>query len=102
MLAGIRRLLDAHPRLEPTSAAARFIRFSRWSLDIEVVAYVLENDQAAFLAIQEDLLLGIMDIIDSSGTSVAFPLRSMDLAEDRDLDTKLGSSGPSARVSPSS
>jgi hypothetical protein len=38
---------------------------------------VLERDQRALQAIQEDLLLGITDIIDSSGTSVAMPLRTV-------------------------
>jgi hypothetical protein len=39
-------------------------------LDLEIFAYVRETDQAAFLAIQEELLLGIMDIIETVGTSV--------------------------------
>jgi len=34
---------------------------------------VLESQPPAFLAIQEDLLLGIIDTIDSSGASIAAP-----------------------------
>lgn len=83
VLAQIRRLLDAHPQVESTSARTRFIRFSGASLDLEIFAYVLETDQTAFLAIQEELLLGIMDIIDTNGTSVAQPLRAKDLAKRR-------------------
>jgi MscS family membrane protein len=71
VLAQIRRLIDAHPRVESASARTRFIRVSSFSLDVEIFAYVLETDQTAFLAIQEELLLGIMDIIDASGTPVA-------------------------------
>ena len=70
VLAQIRRLLDAHPRVESTSARIRLIRVSGSSLDVEIFAYVLETDQAAFLAIQEQLLLGIMDIIETLSTSV--------------------------------
>ena len=73
VLAQIRRLLDAHPKVDATSARTRFIRFSGASLDLEIFAYVLESEQPAFLAIQEDLLLGIMDIIDTSGASIAAP-----------------------------
>ncbi len=73
VLAQIRRLLDAHPKVDSTSARARFIRFGGASLDLEIFAYVLESEQTAFLTIQEDLLLGIMDIIDTSGASVAAP-----------------------------
>ena len=70
MLAQIRRLLDAHPRVESTSARIRLIKVTGSSLDVEIFAYVLETDQAAFLAIQEELLLGIMDIMETMPTSV--------------------------------
>ena len=52
-------------------ARTRFIRFSGSSLDLEIFAYVLETDAPLFLAIQEELLLGIMDIIETSGTVAA-------------------------------
>ncbi len=73
VLVQIRRLLDAHPKVESTSARARLIRFGTASLDVEIFAYVLESDYPSFLAIQEDLLLAVMDIIDASGASVAVP-----------------------------
>ena len=41
------------------------------SLEVEVFAHVLETEQAAFLAIQEDLLLGVMDIIGTGDMPVA-------------------------------
>jgi MscS family membrane protein len=74
VLAQIRQLLADHAKVEPTSARIRFIRLGGSSLDLEIFAYVLERDQPAFLAIQEELLLAIMDIIEASGTSVAFPI----------------------------
>ena len=43
VLAQIRRLLDAHPRVDAASARARLIRFSGVSLDVEVFAYMLER-----------------------------------------------------------
>ncbi len=73
VLAQIQGLLAAHPKVDAASARTRFIRFSAASLDLEVFAYVLESQQPAFLAIQEDLLLGIIDTIDSSGASIAAP-----------------------------
>ena len=87
VLAGIRRLLDAHPRIDPSSSRTRFIRFGSSSLDLEIFAYVLESDWPAFLAIQEELLLGIMDIIDASGASVALPVFMTPAAKGRALDT---------------
>ena len=97
VLAEIRRLLDARPQVDSTSARARFIRFSGTSLDIEIFAYVLETDHEAFLAIQEELLLGVMDIIDASGTSVAQPLWVRDLSQDRGPDTQLLKAGAQRR-----
>ena len=81
VLAGIRRLLEAHPKVDAVSARTRFIKFSGVSLDLEVFAYILESEQTAFLAIQEDLLLGIMDIIDHSGASVAVPVPAAPIAQ---------------------
>ncbi len=81
-----RRLLAAHPKVDASSARTRFIRFGGASLDVEVFAYVLERDYAAFLAIQEELLLGIIDIVDASGASLAIPVVGS-LTKDRALST---------------
>ena len=86
VLAGIRRLLEAHPKVDSTSARIRFIGVSGLSLDLEIFAYVLVSDQAAFLAIQEDLLLDVLDVIDASGTSLASPFPAALLAAERALD----------------
>ena len=83
VLTGIRQLLGTHPKVDASSARTRFIRFGAWSLDVEVFAYVLEHEPTTFLAIQEELLLGIMDIIDTSGSSVALPPSARHVAEDR-------------------
>ena len=98
VLAQIRRLLDAHPKVDPTSARARFIQFSGASLDLEIFAYVLESEQTAFLAIQEDLLLGIMDIIDTSGASVAAPVPAAPVAKGRRVGRRMRR--PVRRVAP--
>ncbi len=87
VLARIRRLLDDHPKVDSTSARTRFIRMSGPALDLEIFAYVLETDQTVFLAIQEELLLGIMEILDSSAASLASPAPPAPLAKGRALGT---------------
>ena len=87
VLANIRKLLYAHPKVESTSARVRFVRFGNSSLDLEIFAYVWATDYAVFLEIQEDLLLRIMDIVEESGTGVAFPSQTTYLAKDSGLDT---------------
>jgi MscS family membrane protein len=86
ILAEIRRMLEGHPKIETTSARARFIGFGDSSLNLEVFAYVNERDYAAFLPIQEELLLKIMDIVRESGSALAFPSRTAYLAQDAGLN----------------
>ena len=73
VLAQTRLLVEKHPAVESTSARTRFIRARAAWLDLEIFAYVLETDAGAFLAIQEELLLGVMDIIEASGVPVVQP-----------------------------
>jgi MscS family membrane protein len=86
ILAEIREMLFGHPKVESASARVRFIGFGTSSLDMEVFAYVLETDYGAFLAIQEDLLLRIMDIVAGSGSGLAFPSQTTYLAQDGGID----------------
>ena len=88
LLVKIREMLVGHPRIDPDSARARFINFGASSLDIEVYAYVQTRDWAEFLAIREDLLLRIMDIVAQSGTSFAFPSQTLYVARDGGLDAQ--------------
>jgi len=88
ILAGIRKMLVEHSKVETPSASARtrFIGFGNSSLDVEVFAYVLETDYEPFLHIQEDLLLRIMDIVEASGSSFALPSQTTYLAGDVGFD----------------
>ncbi len=86
VLAEIRRMLYAHPMVESEDARIRFVRFGGSSRDLEIFAYVLTSDYVRFLEVQEDLLLRIMDIVESSGTGIAFPSTTTYLARDSGLD----------------
>jgi MscS family membrane protein len=86
VLAEIREMLYGHSKVESASARIRFVRIGDSSLDLEVFAYVLEAEYEPFLPIQEDLLLRIMDIIEASGSGLAFPSQTTYLAEDAGLD----------------
>src|SRR5262245_11088906 len=88
VLAEIRRLLYEHSKVDSTDARVRFVGFGHSSLDVEVLAYVLVTDFAVFLGIQEDLLLRIMDIIEASGTSMAFPSQTTYLVGDSGLNAE--------------
>jgi MscS family membrane protein len=86
VLVEIRQLLYRHSKVDSTDARVRFVGFGHSSLELEILAYVLATDYAVFLGIQEDLLLRIMDIIEVSGTSVAFPSQTTYVVGDTGLN----------------
>ncbi len=86
LLAEIRRLLFAHPKVESESASIRFANFDTSSLRLEIAAYVLTRDSNEFNAVREDLLLRIMDIVGKSGTGFAFPSQTLYFSRDSGLD----------------
>jgi MscS family membrane protein len=88
VLSEIRRLLYAHPKVESQSARVRLVGFGSSSLNLEIFAYVQESDYAAFLEIQEDLLLRIIEIVEKSGTRFAFPSHTAYVRRDPGLDAE--------------
>jgi MscS family membrane protein len=86
VLAQTRRLFYEHPKVETDGARIRFIGYDNSTLTLEVFCYVLTRDNTEFLAIQEDLLLRMMEIIEASGTSFAFPSRTIYVGRDAGLD----------------
>jgi len=90
VIAEIRRMLYGHPKVETRSAWVRFTGLKDSSFEIEVFAYVLESVFETFLEVQEDLLLRIVDIVEASGSRLAFPSQTMDVSRDTALDRKKG------------
>ena len=73
VLSQVTELLRGDARVENESARIRLIEFGASSLKVEIFAYIKTTDYAAFLEVQEDLMLRIMEIIEASGTSIALP-----------------------------
>jgi MscS family membrane protein len=86
VLVELKKLLVAHPKVHPDPARVRFVGFGAFSLDLEIYAYVETADWAEFLAIREDLLLRIMEIVESTGSGFAFPSQTLYLGKDDGLD----------------
>ncbi len=80
VLEGIRGMLAADPRVDTADARVRFLRLGESSLDLEVSAYVRSVTQPEFLAVQEQLLLRLLEIVAEAGTAIAFPSRTVYLA----------------------
>ena len=86
VLAKIREMLLAHPKVSPDDMRTRFLGYGAYSLDVEVYAYLNCQTQRSFRAISEDLLLRILDIVNESGTGFAFPSQVNYLSRDAGLD----------------
>lgn len=85
VLARLRELLLAHPRVTNEPARARFVGFSDCSVNVEIFAYIRTRDWNEFLGIQEDILLRVMNILKEAGTGLAFPSRTIYHARDEGL-----------------
>ena len=75
VLVEIRKLLYSHSMVHAEPARVRLVAFGAYSLDIEIFAYIKTTNNDEFLAVQEDLLLRIMAIVEQAGASLAIPSR---------------------------
>jgi MscS family membrane protein len=81
VLAQVTAMLRDHSRVESASAWIRLARLAESSLELEMQAYVLTRDYNDFTTVREDLLMSVMGIIETCGTSLAFPSRTIYLTE---------------------
>jgi MscS family membrane protein len=88
VLVGLRALFLGHPKVGPDLLRIRFAALGPASLDIEINAYVMTADVDEFLAIREDLLLRVMDVVSQAGTGFAFPSRTIYMARDQGLNAE--------------
>jgi MscS family membrane protein len=88
ILVELKRLLLAHPKVHPDPARIRFVGFGAYSLDLELFSYIRTTDWDEFLAIREDLMLLIMDVVEKSGSGFAFPSQTLYVGKDDGLDAE--------------
>jgi MscS family membrane protein len=88
VLAEIRRMLYEHPKVEQQSAGIRFSGFGEFALRVDLSCYLLTTNDTESLAIREDLLLRILEIIKSAGTGLALPSRTLYFTGDPGLDAR--------------
>ena len=75
VLSSFREILTSHPKVETGKIPVRFIGVEPYSLDVEVVAYVTTSDYDEFLALQQELLLKMLQAVEHAGTALAVPLQ---------------------------
>ena len=79
VISGIESLLRAHPKIWPDTVVVRFLGFAESSLNVELMAWFQTTDVGEFRGIRQEILLGIMEIVEKAGTGFAFPTRTVHL-----------------------
>ena len=79
-------MLRDNSRVEDSTSRVRLLRFAEWAIEVEIYAYILVRDFPEFLAIQEQLLLDIVDSIERTGAAVALPSQTTLVTKDAWID----------------
>ncbi len=75
VLSSCREILTGHPKVEIGKIPVRFVGVGAYSLDVEIAAYIITSDNDEFLALQQQLLLKILQEVERAGTALAVPLQ---------------------------
>ena len=101
VITGTEGMLHAEQRVAPESIAVFLLQFNTSSLDIQVAAQVLTTDMSEFQRIRQELLLRIMDVVERSGTSFAFPTQTVQLESSSAAQAATGTGSVSVDARPS-
>lgn len=75
------------------------VNFGESSIDIEVRARLSTHELFDFQVVQQDLLLVVLDVVESAGSGMAFPSTTMYIAQDEGLGEQVGSDASDPGVS---
>ncbi len=90
LLASLRRMLHAHPRIDSDTVRVRFAGYGESALKIDMRVYADTREWNDFFAIREDVFLRIYDLVTEAGTGFAFPSQTLYLGRDGGLDATAG------------
>ena len=86
VLGQLRQILTGHPKVEEPSARVRLLNLGENAIEVQIYAYVLTREYREFLAVQEELILQAMDVLESSGAAVALPTQTTMVTRDAWVD----------------
>ncbi len=74
----VKKMLKEHPELDPQQTIiANFNSFAASSLDFFIYAYTKTTDWVAYHGVKQDVMLKVIDIIESHGAECAFPTSTL-------------------------
>ncbi len=86
LLIKLREMLLAHPRVSDDPARVRLVELASSSIQVEIFAYVSTRDWNDFLEVQQDLLLRIIELVNTIAAGFAFPSQTEYRPRDPGLD----------------
>ncbi len=88
VLTEMRRVLDAHPKVEKKTFHVWLTDLTPSAINVELACYVMTQNYNEFAEVREDLLLHIMNFVEESGTKIASPSQTLYLSSDSPLKSK--------------
>jgi len=82
----LRQVLGGHAKVEEASARVRLLKLAENALEVELYTYIAVREYREFLAVQEQLILQAMDVLESSGAAVALPSQTTMVTRDSWVD----------------
>jgi MscS family membrane protein len=76
VLEQLRDVLVRHPKVDQAGARVRVLKLGENAIEVEIYAYILTREYREFLAVQEELILQAMDVLESTGAAVALPTQT--------------------------
>ncbi len=86
VLEQLRQVLLRHGKVEEVSARVRLLKLGENAIEVEIYAYILVREYREFLAVQEELILQAMDVLENSGAAVALPTQTTMVTRDAWID----------------
>ena len=88
LLAQLRLMLHAHPRINSDNVRVRFCGYGDSSLNINIRVYAQTREWNDFFAIREDIFLRMYTIVEEAGSGFAFPSQTLYMGRDDGLDAE--------------
>lgn len=86
VLEQLRQVLTRHPKIDEPSARVRLLSLGENAIEVQIYAYILTREYREFLAVQEELILQAMDVLENSGAAVALPTQTTMVTRDAWVD----------------
>jgi MscS family membrane protein len=90
VLAQLRRMLHAHPRINSETVRVRFWGYGASEIKVNVRVYAATREWNDFFAIREDVFFRVLEIVRASGTDFALQSQTLYLGRDPGVDVAKG------------